>query len=72
MIKVAQGPEIETMTGWLNACGQQVPETEDYTAMGYDGPSEMPGMMSAEQMKQLQEAQGSASAACSSRLDQAS
>ena len=35
--------------------------------MGYDGPSEMPGMMSAEQMKQLQEAQGSASTACSSR-----
>ena len=59
-VKAAQGPEIETMTSWLKAWGQEVPETGDHATMGDGGASEMPGMMTAEQMNQLGDAQGSA------------
>lgn len=48
-IEAAQQPEIETMSGWLQAWGKEVPgEGMDHGA----GPA-MPGMMTAEQMDEL-------------------
>jgi hypothetical protein len=41
------------MTGWLEAWGEQVPETGDQAAMGHNSASEVPGMISTEQMNQL-------------------
>lgn len=78
-IKAAQGPEIETMTGWLTAWGKPVPSSmpsasgdmsghgmssmggddSSMGSMGGDGSSmgsEMPGMMSDEDMAKLQSA----------------
>ena len=64
-IRDAQAPEIETMTDWLTAWGQEIPETmRDHTNAGHDmgdmgdvgSGSDMPGMMSTEQMDQLQHA----------------
>lgn len=51
----AQGPEIETMSGWLEAWGEPVPEGMDGMDM-----AGMPGMMSEEQMQALGEASGPA------------
>jgi uncharacterized protein (DUF305 family) len=48
-IESAQDPEIKTMTGWLEAWGEDVPE---HTSGGH-GDMDMPGMMSAEDMKSL-------------------
>jgi uncharacterized protein (DUF305 family) len=71
-IRGAQGPEIETMTDWLTAWDEEVPETmrdhsnaghdmDDMEGMGEDESSmggEMPGMMSSEDMDRLESASG--------------
>ncbi|MEU8324515.1 DUF305 domain-containing protein [Nonomuraea sp. NPDC048881] len=51
-IKAAQDPEIQTMKGWLTEWGKPVPSG----GMGHD----MPGIMSAEDMKKLDGAKGAA------------
>ncbi|MER6511591.1 DUF305 domain-containing protein [Nonomuraea sp. NPDC001636] len=51
-IKAAQDPEIQTMKGWLTEWGKPVPSG----GMGHD----MPGIMSAEDMKKLDGAKGGA------------
>ncbi|WTW04778.1 DUF305 domain-containing protein [Streptomyces sp. NBC_00024] len=58
-IKKAQDPEIETMSGWLRAWGEKVPEGMD----GMDGmdngdASSMPGMMNDQQMDDMRGASG--------------
>ncbi|RBM22989.1 DUF305 domain-containing protein [Streptomyces sp. PT12] len=54
-IRAAQDPEIETLSGWLAAWGEQVPgEGMDHT--GHD----MGGMMSAQEMAELENASGAA------------
>lgn len=53
-IKNAQDPEIETMTGWLTAWNQPVPEDMG----GMDMSGSMPGMMSMEEMQNLESASG--------------
>lgn len=62
-IRDAQAPEIETMTDWLTAWDQKIPATvRDHTHAdmgGMDGDdtgSDMPGMMTAEQMGELEHA----------------
>lgn len=63
-IQVAQGPEIETMVGWLNDWGKPVPETmRDHGSAGDmdghdmgDTDSSMPGMMSDQEMADLEAA----------------
>lgn len=63
-ISAAQGPEIETMSSWLEAWGEDVPDTgSDMGGMdhdGMDGMEDMPGMMSSEEMDELESASGSA------------
>ncbi|MGC4939923.1 DUF305 domain-containing protein [Kribbella sp. DT2] len=55
-IKQAQDPEIQTMSGWLTSWGQPVP-----TPMaGHDMSAGMPGMMTMEEMAELEKATGSA------------
>jgi uncharacterized protein (DUF305 family) len=61
-IRAAQGPEIETMVDWLNDWDQPVPETmRDHVNAHGDGEmgmdSDMPGMMSEEEMAELEAAQ---------------
>ncbi|MEG9249929.1 DUF305 domain-containing protein [Arthrobacter sp. Soc17.1.1.1] len=61
-IKDAQGPEIETMTGWLEAWGEPMQpeggmESHSMGDMGSDSDS-MEGMMSEEQMSDLESAEG--------------
>lgn len=54
-IKAAQAPEIETMTGWLTEWDEPIPDTSgDMASMEMD--SEMPGMMSGDDMTALEEA----------------
>lgn len=60
-IEGAQEPEIATMTAWLQAWG--VPVTAGHDGSGHDGSghgadSSMPGMMSDEQMSQMEAAGG--------------
>ncbi|MBI2246210.1 MAG: DUF305 domain-containing protein [Nocardioides sp.] len=59
-IRAAQGPEIETMTGWLTDWDQPIPETVRDHANAHGGHAEtdpdMPGMMSREQMAELEAA----------------
>ena len=65
-IEAAQGPEIATMTQWLKAWGKDVPSDSSSDSMGGmdmgDGSSmssgDMPGMMSADDMHQLDMAHG--------------
>jgi uncharacterized protein (DUF305 family) len=69
-IQAAQGPEIELMTGWLTDWDQPIPETmRDHVNSGHDmddmggsetsdDSSDMPGMMSEEEMADLEAAQG--------------
>jgi len=60
-IRDAQTPEIEAMTQWLTAWGKPIPETpRDHTNAGHDGMSgmdmsgdEMPGMMSSDELAEL-------------------
>ena len=62
-IRAAQGPEIELMAGWLTDWDMPVPETVrvDANAGGHgdmEMDSDMPGMMTEEQMSELEAAQG--------------
>ena len=63
-ISAAQGPEIETMSSWLEAWGEDVPDVGgDMGGMdhgGMDGMEDMPGMMSSDEMDELESASGSA------------
>ena len=68
-IEAAQAPEIETMTGWLEEWGEEVPDTSmmgmDHSGMegmeGMEGMDmDMPGMMSSEEMAELDAATGAA------------
>ncbi|MGW7328027.1 DUF305 domain-containing protein, partial [Streptomyces sp. NPDC054840] len=54
-IKKAQDPEIKTLSGWLTSWGEQVPAQ----GAGHEG-HDMSGMMTAEEMKQLDSASGKA------------
>ncbi|MGK2876099.1 MAG: DUF305 domain-containing protein [Nocardioides sp.] len=58
-IAAAQGPEIETMTGWLESWGESLPD-EAMAGMDHGDMSagEMPGMMTGEQMADLEAASG--------------
>ncbi|GGR62353.1 uncharacterized protein (DUF305 family) [Nocardioides luteus] len=70
-IRAAQSPEIETMSGWLQQWGEEVPSTmRDHVNGGHEGHGDdessmsdamkdmddMPGMMSAEDMEALEKA----------------
>lgn len=60
-IRMAQAPEIEQLTTWLTDWDRPIPETvRDHANAHGDGEvdSEMPGMMSAEEMHELEESQG--------------
>ncbi|MEV6736357.1 DUF305 domain-containing protein [Streptomyces sp. NPDC051104] len=63
-IRKAQDPEIATMSGWLKAWGEKVPDDsgsgmESMPGMDHSG-SSMPGMMSDGDMKRLQSLSGDA------------
>ena len=57
-IRAAQGPEIETMVGWLTEWGEEVPDTmRDHSHAGHDMgdmDDDMPGMMTSEEMAALE------------------
>jgi uncharacterized protein (DUF305 family) len=60
-ISAAQGPEIETMSGWLEQWGEDVPAEGDMGGMPGMDHGAMPGMsggMTPEQMQQLEQATG--------------
>lgn len=69
-IEKAQDPEITTMTGWLTAWGEDVPEpaapnastgaTESMPGMDHSGHAGMPGMMDGQDMAELEKASGRA------------
>ncbi|MGX1030795.1 DUF305 domain-containing protein [Streptomyces sp. SAI-097] len=74
-IEKAQDPEITTMTGWLTAWGEDVPEpapsntstgstgstgTESMPGMDHSAHSGMPGMMGGQDMAELERASGRA------------
>jgi uncharacterized protein (DUF305 family) len=69
-IREAQGPEIETMSDWLQEWDEEVPETmRDHSNAGHDMEgmgdsmegldSDMPGMMSADDFDELENASDS-------------
>lgn len=63
-IRAAQSPEVETMVDWLTAWGEEIPETSlDHANAGHDmddmpsmESTDMPGMMSADDMQSLADA----------------
>lgn len=63
-IRAAQAPEVETMVDWLTAWGQEIPETSlDHANAGHDmddmpsmQSSDMPGMMSDDDLDELADA----------------
>ncbi|MFK5583797.1 DUF305 domain-containing protein [Serinicoccus sp. LYQ131] len=58
-IQAAQGPEIETMTGWLETWGEEVPEDiEGMDHMDHMDHMDMEGMMTPEDMDALMNAEG--------------
>lgn len=66
-IEAAQGPEIETLTGWLEDWDEEVPDSmsdmegdmgHDMSDMGEESSSEMSGMMSTEDMTALEASSG--------------
>lgn len=67
-ISAAQQPEIDTMTDWLQAWGEEAPEATDagdmggmdHGDMGGMDAGSMPGMMTEEQMTELQNTEGGA------------
>lgn len=62
-ISAAQGPEIKTMTSWLKAWDQPVPDAYDPEHGGHSMDSmdmESDGMMSADDMETLDKAKGKA------------
>ncbi|MEJ7795271.1 MAG: DUF305 domain-containing protein [Nocardioides sp.] len=56
-ISAAQGPEIEQMSAWLEAWGEEVPDTAGGME-GMEGMEDMPGMMSSADMESLETASG--------------
>ena len=64
-VEAAQGPEIETMTGWLEDWGKKAP-SDSTSGMGHGsdhdmdsmGSGDMPGMMTDADMKKLDGASG--------------
>lgn len=64
-ISAAQGPEIEQMSSWLTAWGEEVPDTDmggmDHGDMDHGDMDmgDMPGMMSPDEMDELESASGS-------------
>jgi uncharacterized protein (DUF305 family) len=56
-IKAAQGPEIATLTGWLEDWGQEASPGDSMGGMDHSG-SDMSGMMSDADMKKLGAATG--------------
>ncbi|WP_216588495.1 DUF305 domain-containing protein [Streptomyces brasiliscabiei] len=62
-VEKAQDPEIETMTGWLKAWGEEVPSGTSMPGMEHSGGAGdpgMPGMMDAQDMAGLEKASGAA------------
>ena len=59
-IEAAQGPEIDTMTGWLKAWGQEAAAGSGGMDGMDHGYGEMPGMMGDDDMKSLDSANGAA------------
>jgi uncharacterized protein (DUF305 family) len=61
-ISAAQEPEIEQMSSWLEAWGEDVPDTDggDMGGMDHGGTDGMPGMMSSNEMDELGSASGPA------------
>lgn len=60
-IEAAQGPEIETMTRWLDDWGQDpASEGMDHGDMGHGTSTEMPGMMDEGDLADLDGARGDA------------
>lgn len=58
-IEAAQGPEIETMTQWLEDWGQEAPSAPmDHGDMGHGDSEGMPGMMDETEMTRLEQADG--------------
>ncbi|MDP2772855.1 MAG: DUF305 domain-containing protein [Nocardioides sp.] len=58
-IEAAQGPEIETLQGWLEAWGEDVPASGlEHGDMGHDSDDPMSGMMDEAQMSDLMAASG--------------
>ncbi|KAA5838135.1 DUF305 domain-containing protein [Saccharopolyspora hirsuta] len=59
-IEAAQGPEIETLTGWLRDWGAAPAPSTDHSSMGHGdmGHGGMGGMMTADEMEQLEQARG--------------
>lgn len=55
-IEAAQDPEIQTMTGWLETWGEDVPEHEG--GMDHGSGDDMFGMMSSQDMEELEAASG--------------
>ncbi|WNF01618.1 DUF305 domain-containing protein [Streptomyces luomodiensis] len=58
-IKKAQSPEIETMSGWLTAWGEKVPDA-GMPGMDHHSGASMPGMMSEADMSKLRKLSGDA------------
>lgn len=59
-IEEAQGPEIDTLEGWLEAWGEEVPSgAMDHGDMGHGSDDAMAGMMDEDQMNDLMAASGS-------------
>ena len=56
-IEAAQGPEIATMSGWLEAWGKDVPSGDRMGGMDH-GSDGMPGMMDADDMALLHSSTG--------------
>lgn len=61
-ITAAQQPEIDSMSGWLKSWDKKVPSdttgTGGMEGMDHESTSDMPGMMSAEEMASLEAASG--------------
>jgi uncharacterized protein (DUF305 family) len=58
-IEAAQGPEIETLQGWLEAWGEEAPSGGmDHGDMGHDSDDGMPGMMDEDEINDLMGASG--------------
>ncbi|MEU9591279.1 DUF305 domain-containing protein [Streptomyces sp. NPDC048219] len=61
-IKKAQDPEIRTLSGWLTSWGEEVPAegAMDHSVHGMAGTGGMGGMMTAQEMTELESASGTA------------
>lgn len=59
-IEGAQQGEIDTMTGWLQEWDEEVTSDMGHGDMGHGTASEMPGMMTADEMAGLEAADGEA------------